>query len=302
MTILNEQYSVTHHPNDEQLLQYFDGKLPEPVHDSIQAHLTECDVCLETFRDMRDFFESHRADEEMTNEDRLRSWTALWDKIRDAEMRAHRERVTSVTARSWFTSAPTLAVAALLLIVFGLGVWIVRQRQQQRRLTTDLQIAQQRSAQLQAEHESLEARNRELEQENLLLQEQGGSRDQPRSVQPPIVTKPEINAPSYDIYARNFTQRSGNQDEINRIKVPASARTIVLLLNVDGLTPSPDYAVELVNEAGKTIWRARGLRKGQLGSLTLTMDRSFLGPGMHRLKLYGRGASKAVAEYLVRIE
>ena len=306
MTILNEQsrYDSTHHPSDEHLLKYFDGKLPELARENVQAHLIECDMCLETLKDLREFFESHREDEETINEDRLRSWAALWDKLRDAEDRAQLTPVASLAGRFRFKSTTAWALAAMLLVILGLGSWTIRQRQLQHRLTTDLQLAEQRTAQLQAEHDTLAARARELEQENLLLQEQARSKEQTRSFRRSTTTKPQLNAPIYDVYARNFTQRSGNQSEVNRLKVPASAESIILLLNADGLTPSSDYGVEIVNESGKIIWRARGLKKGQLGSLTLTLDRTFLEPGTFRLRLYGSEgwSSKAVAEYVVRIE
>lgn len=306
MTILNEQFphGSTHHPSDEQMLNYFEGKLTESSHDSVQAHLVECDACLETFKDIREFFEPHRADEEIVNEDRLRSWTALWDKIRDAEERSQLADVSSIARRPWFKSATALAMAAMLLVILGLGVWIVRQRQQQNQLTSKLQVAEQQNAQLQAEHDNLAARTRELEEANLALQEQAGSKNQPRSPRRPNTSTPDLNAPSYDIYARNFIQRSGNQNVINRVKVPASDESFLLLLNVDGLPHSSDYGVEIINESGRMVSRTRGLKKGQLGNLPLPVSRSLLGPGTYTLKLHAGAnwSSKALAEYLVRVD
>ena len=304
MTILNRnfQYDATHHPSDEELIKYFDGKLPEAANEDVQAHLVDCDNCLEAFKDVRDFFEAHREDDEVIAEGRFSVWTALWKKIREEE-NEHRPQAV-VVPRSRMNKSTVVAIAAMLLVVLALGIWIARQRRQEQKLAEELDRVRQQNAQLQANQENLTARVKELEQQNIQLQEQARASDQSGTSHSAAAGQPELNPPIYDLYARDFTQRSGAQTDVNTIKVPASANSIILILNGEGLAPSSNYGVEIVNEQGKQIWRARGLRKGQLGNLTLKIDRSFIGRGTYRLKLYGQEgwSSKALAEYVMRIE
>ena len=296
------QYDSTHHPSDEQLISYLDGKLPEAAHENVQAHLVDCDNCLGLFTDVRDFFETHREDDDVITEGRFSAWTTFWRKIREEENEnVHHADFGSRRRRNALTAA---AIAAMLLLVLALGIWVIRQRRQEQSLAGELDRARQQHAELQAQQESLRARTKELEQEIVQLQERARVANEsgtPTSVE---ARKPELNPPIYDLYARDFTQRSGGQSEVNLIKVPASANSIILILNGEGLAPSSNYGVEIVSDQGKSLWRARGLRRGQLGNLTLTINRSFLSPGTYRLKLYGQEgwSSKALAEYIMRIE
>lgn len=293
----------TDHPNDEQLISYLAGKLPESTHDSVQAHLVDCDNCLERFKDIQDFFESPRENEELITEDRLHIWTVLWKRIRE-ENRREPEPSIAVVARSPWGSKAGWAMAAMLLVILALGVWAIRQRDQNQRLAAGLEVARRQSVQLQANHDNLAARVKGLEQENSALQERGLPVDKSRSRRDADVKKPELNAPIYDLYARNFAQRSGNQSEVNRIKVPSTPESIILILNGEGLTGSPSYKVEIVNEAERVLWRAAGLKRSQMGNFTVTLDKSFLSKGTYRLRLYGQEgwSSKPLTEYVLRIE
>jgi len=304
MTTLTREfpYDSTHHPSDEQLISYFADKLPEAAHENVQAHLVDCDKCLELFKDVRDFFETHREDDEVIAESRFSAWTVLWKKIREEK---DEKAPQAIFARRSRTNAlAAVAIAAMLLVVLALGILVIRQRRQEQKLAGELERARQLNNELQANQENLATRTKELELENLRLQEQARVTEESGTPQRTGARKPELNPPIYDLYARNFTQRSGNQSEVNSIKVPASAGSIILILNGEGLAPSSTYGVEIVNDPGKLIWRARGLRRGQLGNLTLTIDRSFLRLGTYRLKLYGQEgwSSKALAEYVMRIE
>jgi hypothetical protein len=302
MTILNRefQYDSTHHPEDEQLINYFAGKLPESGHESVQIHLVECDRCLDHAQDVRDFFESTRENEEMVAEDRLRAWSMLWERIESEKDDRPRKTFPAMRTRA-FNSTAALSLAAMVLIILGLGFFAFRQWRTEKRLSSELEIARRQNAQLQADQDNLTARTRELEEENLALQKRANRTEQPRSPLDPKVSQPEMNAPIYDLYARNFTQRSGDQNEVNRIKLPANANSMVLILNGDGVAQSASYGVEIVGQNGKVIWRARGLKRGQMGNFTVTIGQSFLSKGTYHLKLFGESA-QPLAEYLMRIE
>lgn len=295
------KYDSTHHPSHEQLIGYFAGKLSEAAHESLQSHLVDCDQCLEVFQDVRDFFEIHREDDEVITEGRFSAWTALWRRIcEEAAEHVHRLNL----APKWRMNAVTgAAIAAMLLVVLALGIWVLRQRSQEQNLTAQLARIRQENAELQTNQQNLAARTKELEEQNLQLQERARTA-QSGTPESNTVSKPELNPPIYDLYPRDFTQRSGGQNEVNRIKVPVSANSIILILNGEGLAGASNYGVEIVNDQGKSIWRARGLIKSQLGNLTLKIDRSFIGPGTYRLKLYGpeSWSAKALAEYVMRVE
>ena len=305
MTNVNRefQYDSTHHPSDEELIKYLGGRLTESAHEGVQSHLVECAECLELFKDVRDFFEPHRENEQVISEDIRRERTAFWNRIKDEEKRE--DRLPDGRRRGfWASPSASLALAAMLLVALGLGGWAIMQRRQRQQLTRQLEVAQQQAAQLQTEQQKLSERAKQLEQESLDLQERIRSGAPSRGPQRVEVRKPELNAPIYDLYARDFSQRSGNKSEVNRVKLPSMAKSMVLILNGAGLASSSSYEIEILNNNDQVIWRAKGLEKGHLGNFTLTIDRSFLGKGTYRLKLYGQAGQspRPLAEYVMQIE
>jgi len=293
-------FDSKHHPSNGEMIEYVGGRVTQTAHEDIQSHLVECDECLALFKDVRDFFESHRKDEPIITVDITPEWRALWNRIKDEE--TTEDRVPDGRRRGFWTSpSVSLAVAAMLLVVLAIGTWAIMQRRQKQQLARQLEVAQQRSAQLQTEQQNLAERGKQLEQENLDLQERVRSAAQSHDSQPVEIRKPELNAPIYDLYARDFSRRSGNESEVNRIKVPSTANSIVLILNGEGLASSSSYGIEILGNSGQAIWRAKGLRRGHLGNFTVTIGRSFLGRGTYRLKIYDKDG-KSLAEYLILIE
>jgi hypothetical protein len=292
-----------HHASNDDLIDYMGGRLSEPAHERIQSHLVDCDQCLDLFRDARDFFESHRGTEQMITADIASEWRALWKRINDKE--SPEDRIANARRRGFWASPPvSFALAAMLLVAFGIGIWAIIQRREKQQLARQLEAAQQRTAALQTEQQSLADRAKQLEQENFELREQVRSDSQSGGPQRAEIRKPELNAPIYDLYARNFTSRSAEPGELNRIKLPPSATSIVLVLNGEGIPSGSSYGIEIISHGGQVIWRATGLRRDHLGNFTLTVDRSFLGKGTYRLRIDSKdGASpKSLAEYPIVIE
>jgi hypothetical protein len=294
-------YDSTHHPSDDELVTYLHGRLPENAYEWVQSHLVECDACLEQFRDMQDFFDTHRKDEQIISEDISHEWSALWNRIKDEEKREGRLPAPR-RERFWRNPPVSVALAAMLLVALAIGVWAVRLRRQKQELTRQLESAQQRSAQLQGEQQNLAERLAQTEQEKLGLQERVRAAEQSPGSQRVESSKPELNVPIYDLYAVDFSRRSGNTSAVNRIKVPSAASSIVLILNGEGLPSSSSYGIEILGNSGQVIWRAKGLRKGNLGNFTMTMERTVLRKGTYRLKLYGGGSPRPLAEYVMLIE
>lgn len=298
---LQLRYDANNHPPEDELIDYLGGRITEVAHEHIQSHLTECDGCLELFKDVRDFFQARRGDDQIITEDITREWLTLWNRIEDYE-RAENVRVE----QRWGTRTSrsmSLALAALLFIALGLGTWVMIQRRQKQQLTRQLEVAQQQTAQLQTQQQNLTEQAKQLEEDNLELRKQIHSA--PARALPPVeITKPELNVPIYDLYARNVSRRSANDSEVNVISPPATANSIVLILNGEGLPPTSSYKIEILNDRGKAIWRGTGLRKDRLGNLTVTINRTLLPVGTYSLKLHGQDASShaAAAEYVVRVQ
>lgn len=291
------------HPSDEQLVDYLRGQLDEAGHESVQAHLVDCDQCLELFRDVRHFFESNRKNEQIITVDVTQEWRKQWNRVKDEEKTE--DRIGDVGRRGVGAGlVRSFAVAATLLVAIAMAVWAIMESRQKQRFAQQLEIAELRSAQLQSEQENLVERVTQLEQESRNLQERVRSAPQSGGGKHVETREPELNVPIYDLYARNSTDRSAGQSDVNRIKAPPKASSMVFILNGEGLASAGGYTLEILNDAGQVIWRAGGLTKGHLGNFTVTIDRSFLGKGTYRLKLLepnGR-TPKPSREYLLRIE
>ncbi|MEA2206050.1 MAG: hypothetical protein QOE77_2826 [Blastocatellia bacterium] len=293
--------SLVKHPLDAELVDYMNGRLAEPACQNIQKHLVDCDQCLELFRDMRNFFDAHRTEDQMITEDIAGEWRGLWNRIKEEPPRFHAADIP-VATRFRPGSALILALAATLLLVFGLSLWALSQRQQKQELAAKLAGAEKQTAELQIERAQLEDRVKQTEQEKLALQERFRQATDLPATERPNTRAPELNVPIYDLYARSFNRRSSGENELNQIKAPATASSLVLILNGEGLASSPSYRIEILSEKGRTIWRGKGLTKGHLGNLTVTVDRTLLPNGTYSLKLFGQEGATSVAEYLLRIE
>jgi hypothetical protein len=195
-----------------------------------------------------------------------------------------------------------VALAAAVLLVFGLSLWALSQRRQKQELAARLVGAEKQTAELQIEQAKLGDRVKQTEQEKLELQERARQATESHATERPSPRAPELNVPIYDLYARNFSRRSGGDTELNRIKAPAAANSLVLILNGEGLASSPSYRIEILGDKGRTIWRGKGLQKGHLGNLTVTVDRTLLPNGTYSLKLFGPEGTYSLGEYLLRIE
>jgi hypothetical protein len=289
------------HPLDAELVDYLNGRLADSACENIQEHLVVCDQCLELFRDMRNFFDAHRRDEQMITEDITSEWRGLWNRIKEEPQR-HQPAAIPVRSRFRPGSAVMVGLAAAVLLVFGLGLWALSQRLQKQELAARLAGAEKQTAELQIERANLGDRVKQSEQEKLELQERARLAMESRASERANTRAPELNVPIYDLYARNFSRRSGGETELNRIKAPAAASLLVLILNGEGLASSASYRIEILSQKGRTIWRGKGLTKGHLGNLTVTVDRTLLPNGTYSLKLFGPEGTNALAEYLLRIE
>jgi hypothetical protein len=276
------------HLSEDELIEYQRGRLEETEREKVQAHLVQCDVCLEAFKDVNDFFDPTREGEEAISEREIdQEWKAFWQRVQ-AEEEAPARAPGLRRAGFWFGPRATFALAASVVLAIGFTVfWALQLRQETQQLARQLQTEQ--------------TRLKELEQENHRLQEQASAIEQNYESQLAQLRQPQLNLSLYDIYSRESIQRSGEGSEVNPVKVPPTARSFSLILNGEGQPEYPDYVIEIVDQKKQVRWRGAGLRRDIQGNFTMMLDRTFLSPGEYRLKLYGQkgGRSRGIAEYII---
>lgn len=115
------------------------------------------------------------------------------------------------------------------------------------------------------------------------------------------LSKPEINAPVLDLVPRGIGEREGGPAPA--AVVPSGSRSFTLILSPGRRGDFQDYEAEIARAGGEVIWRGRGLRPNDYGSFSLTLSRHALGPGEHRLRLFGirSGRREVLGEYALRI-
>jgi hypothetical protein len=283
------------HLSEEELVRYHRGQLAEPEQARVEAHLATCAPCLGSLADVSDFLQSISERDEP-------GFEALWQRV-EADASPASERPTPGQAGFWVRSRVLFAVAAGFFVAFALtAMWALSLRSEVRQLAQ--QPPQSNRAMEQLRH--LEQENRGLQEQLKALQQEGRRwQDQLTAAEQEVahLREPEVNVPVINIYPRDDKQRSGDQTNVNRIGLPAKARTFTLMLS-DYEPGHQGYAVELVDPAGRTIWRGDGLKPNEAGDLTVKLDRTFLGRREYTLRLYGQrdGRPRRIAEYLVVVD
>lgn len=108
----------------------------------------------------------------------------------------------------------------------------------------------------------------------------------------PAAPVPQINTPIVDLQPMGDVLRGGPGDAK---EVPGSGYASLML------TPSPshrethqDHRIEVVNEAGKVVWSAEGLRRGPLGDFSFTLPPGALKPGAYTIRVSAQEDGKRV--------
>lgn len=268
--------SAENHPGEEHLLAYAQESLGSEEKAGIERHLVDCAPCAEALSDLRDFFGSAREGEPEVSEIEIkRAWKSLARRLPSGR-----------TASSWATSRSTLALAASVVVAVGLGVSTLRLEEQNRELESLLRTR--------------ESHLGELARENQRLQESGSRFEADLSE----LKRPQPNAPIFDLFSREWVQRSGGDSTVAEISVPREARNYVLILSGEGQPRVGEHTLEILDREGKTVWRGEGLRRDPQGNFVITLDRSFLSDGEYRFVLYGKRGNELarVAEYAVRVK
>jgi hypothetical protein len=267
--------SADHHPDTEELIAYVNGTLPSTERDAIERHLSECDRCAEVLSDARDFFDAPREGEpELSEIESAGAWRSL-----------ARRLPTGHASSSSAVPRSTLALAASVVVAVGLGVATVQLQRENRDLQSLLTTRETRL-------QELEAANRELQESGSRLESELSER-----------RRPQPNALLFDLFSREWVQRSGVDSGVAEITLPPGTRSYVLILSGEGRSRAGEHVLEILDAAGTTVWRGVGLLPDPQGNFVVTLDGSFLGESEYRFVLYRKrgDALTRVAEYAVRV-
>src|SRR5262245_48379298 len=283
------------HLSEEEMIAYCREPMAAEEREEARLHILQCDDCLQLFRDVSDFFEPRREDEEEIDQLQIRrAWNDFWPRA-SAERKVASVVVESVRRMSFPRAAWPLAAG--LLITLGLATVIVW-RERQERQQAQLQIAQ-----LQNRQQDLEARLSQAERTtgNQLEQERERRADAEAQVKELQIRLDGLiqsrqNTPVYQIASASLR----GQKEDSLVSIPPRTRTFILSLDIYNPNEFPEYVVEIFDQQGQRVKEISGLRPVGMGkTLNLTLDRESLKEGKHLIKLSGRrgGTKKKLEEY-----
>jgi hypothetical protein len=258
-----------------------------------RLHILQCDHCLQLFRDVSDFFEPRREDEEEIDQLQIsRAWNDFWPRARTERKVA--SRIVESVRRSFPRAAWQLAAG--LLITLGLAtVFVWRERQE--RLQAQLQIAQ-----LQNRQQDLEARLSQGERTagNQLEQERERRAEAEAQVKELQIRLNGLGQSQQNIPVYSIGSATRGQQEASDVSIPRTTRTFILSMDVYNPYEFPEYVVEIFDQHGQRVKEISGLRPVGMGkTLNLTLHRGSLKEGKYLIKLSGRrgGTNKKLEEY-----
>jgi hypothetical protein len=283
------------HLGEDEMIAYCREPMAAEEREEARLHILQCDHCLQLFRDVSDFFEPRREDEEEIDQLQIRrAWNDFWPRARTER------KVASVVVESLRRiSFPGAAwpLAAGLLITLGLAtVFVWRERQERRQ--AQLQIAQ-----LQNRQQDLEARLSQTERTagNQLEQERE-RRAEAESLVKELQTRldglrqSQQNIPVYSIVSASIR----GQKEDSLAHITPTTRTFILSLDIYNPNEFPEYVAEIFDQHGQRVKEISRLKPVGAGkTLNLTLDRGSLKEGKYLIKLSGLrgGTKKKLEEY-----
>lgn len=291
---------LSRHPDEETLDDYYHGRLKDVEHVTVQCHLIDCDDCVRVFKDVIDFVDSagvgHAA---MSRKEIGQVWTNVSKGIKSdypAEVFPSGSQSTISFAR-WmvFTAA---AVALVLLVT--VGAWVIRVRQDNNELAAQAKAL---SGQLEEVQKDLNSRIEQLEKASV---QQSQPQETVRDVKPNEgrVVPFGLNVPVHNVYSTAWAKRSGEENEVNRIKLLPGDKSVVLILVGESEQGSSKYEIEITDPRGVTVRQNERLLKNSNGNFVISLSREFLRPGTHRIRLRGQGGNDAqqISEYIIKVE
>jgi hypothetical protein len=283
------------HLSEDEMIAYCQERMAAVEREMTRLHILRCDHCLQLFRNVSDFFEPRREDEEEIDQLQIRrAWNDFWPRTH-----ARKNWAASLVESIRRISPPgaALPLAAGLLITLGLAsVFVWRERQERRQAQLEI-------TQLQNRQQDLEARLRRAEQTpgDQLEQERkrrtaAEARAEELQIRLEELRQSRQNIPVYQIVSASMR----GQQEDALVSITPATRTFILSLDIYSPNEFPEYVIEIFDQHGRRVREISGLRPVGMGkTLNLTLDRGSLKEGKHLLRLSGRrgGTKKKLEEY-----
>jgi len=292
---------------DERLIEEryaLDLDFPDLVN-AVEDELVDAYVCNRLSPTQREQFEIFFL-ASSDNRDNVAFTQALWRNIQESARTA--VQITSpptsrTTGPSWASFASRFALAALVVMAMGVGLWLlVRARRPQTDVdqsTYQVPTAESRSKQAEApgntSSETQPVINKSREEIG-----QNSNQQAPRPYEPKRHGKTlERPIVASFVLSPGVTRSSG---DINRIEIPRIAGLVQLKLGIDSMTRYSTYQVSLQRSGGEEIWikRIRNDRSKARRSITLKLPVTLLTTGEYLLTITGTtpsGESEVVGDY-----
>ena len=283
------------HLSEAQMIAYCRGEMQEIDREAAQAHLVHCEQCIALFRNASDFLEPERPEEEeITSTETNEAWRSLAKQlplntvVKGDFQRSHNSKIT-------------LALAASLLITFGLLAW------QTWRLSREQESLRQSHAMSENSKRELEKRLAQIEQTGAdQLQRERDERLAAEAERDQLLAqlKSSPQVPEYiPVYSFRLSSERGNENDL-RLRFAGSVKTARLRLLINKPYEFERFAVEFVDSNGKTVQTVSGLQpRGDEGALTFPVKRATFSTGNYRLRLFGmRGETRQqLGEYVFSV-
>jgi hypothetical protein len=95
--------------------------------------------------------------------------------------------------------------------------------------------------------------------------------------------------------------RSGAGQQRQSLELPREPSILTLILNVTRDVKYPDYQLDIVDQAEKTIWSGQGLRPSEANTFTIAVESRMFSAGVYRFRLFGSrsGKRELIHDYVV---
>jgi hypothetical protein len=283
--------------------RYMAGKLSPEERMRFEEHFIDCTQCLDRLEPTADIRDGLKA---ITAEEALQARADIQIGVVGAAGLLARVAHLSRARRAALLAGLILAIAlpmALLILE-----WKTARR--------ELAQAKQTSSELQRKYEEGEqaardqlneilSRERQSSAQRYLLAAQLERERAERSRLTNELKKAAESQAEMPVFALSFARSggTGSSQPINRITLPPSYKSIILLLELE---PNPDmqsYRASLSTADGQSIWSRSGLKPSSEDMLALSFNTSLLKPNNYQLTLEGltpQGRYVPVAKYTFR--
>lgn len=250
--------------------RYVAGRLTDGEEREFEAHLVDCQRCLDAVEAETSLREGLR----IVGADSVPASAAAVRRPAPAGVRTHR-----------FLQ---LAAGLLLAVSVGLGVWLLRS-------TTELDAAR-------AERDGLQRRTRQAEQAARGLEQKLAEAPRPAS-EPPAA--PAAKVVPATVFALTTVRGSsaGDGGPVNRVQIDRGTQLAVFSVEIPARTGSSDYTVALKDSAARVLWSG-GAFSPSTDTLSVAVDPALLKAGDYVLEVSDRssaGGARLVGRYSFRV-